>query len=230
MSVLRWDSAWVVSELIHQIKTMCQQTDWLLVLNCVWTGPDVLEIDKTEPNIWFDCKYVNIEESWGWNRDKVQRWETKGRVRWREMMGELPKWEEDCRCIKLVKTLTQNYDWWEFKNEKNKNKRKLKKKNPKKHTFLAFQLQTDTSHNQVTHCGMCKVRRQLKCFAVSYQKTSAKLEFKQQDQVNWFHSCEEGVTEGGLTEEAASMALTAAWNTFFGRRRLVVPLSTMLLS
>jgi len=34
----------------------------------------------------------------------------------------------------------------------------------------------------------------------------------------------------GLTEEAASMALTAAWKTFLGRRRLVVPLSTMLLS
>lgn len=33
-----------------------------------------------------------------------------------------------------------------------------------------------------------------------------------------------------LTEEAASIALTAAWKTFLGRRRLVVPLSTMLLS
>lgn len=33
-----------------------------------------------------------------------------------------------------------------------------------------------------------------------------------------------------LTEEAASMALTAAWNTFLGSLRLVVPLSTMLLS
>lgn len=34
----------------------------------------------------------------------------------------------------------------------------------------------------------------------------------------------------GLTEEAASIALTAAWKTFLGSRRLVVPLSTMLLS
>lgn len=33
-----------------------------------------------------------------------------------------------------------------------------------------------------------------------------------------------------LTEEAALMDLTAASNTFLGRRRLVVPLSTMLLS
>lgn len=87
------------------LKTMCQQTDWLLVLNSVWTGPDVLEIDKTEPNIWVDCKYVNIEGSWGWNRDKIQRWETKGRVRWREMMGELPKWEEDW-WKRWLKTMT----------------------------------------------------------------------------------------------------------------------------
>lgn len=33
-----------------------------------------------------------------------------------------------------------------------------------------------------------------------------------------------------LTEEAALMDLTAASNTFLGKRRLVVPLSTMLLS
>lgn len=33
-----------------------------------------------------------------------------------------------------------------------------------------------------------------------------------------------------LTEEAALMDLTAASNTFLGNRRLVVPLSTMLLS
>ena len=33
-----------------------------------------------------------------------------------------------------------------------------------------------------------------------------------------------------LTEEAASIALTAAWKTFLGSRRLVVPLSTILLS
>jgi len=38
--------------------------------------------------------------------------------------------------------------------------------------------------------------------------------------------------EGGLslTEEAVLMDFTAASNTFFGSRRLVVPLSTMLLS
>lgn len=33
-----------------------------------------------------------------------------------------------------------------------------------------------------------------------------------------------------LTEEAASMAFTAAWKTLRGSRRLVVPLSTILLS
>lgn len=42
---------------------------------------------------------------------------------------------------------------------------------------------------------------------------------------------EKGKSEdSGLTEEAASIALTAAWNTFLGSLRLVVPLSTMLLS
>lgn len=35
---------------------------------------------------------------------------------------------------------------------------------------------------------------------------------------------------GVLTEDAVLMDLTAASNTFFGSRRLVVPLSTMLLS
>lgn len=128
------------------LKTMCQQTDWLLVLNSVWTGPDVLEIDKTEPNIWVDCKYVNIEGSWGWNRDKIQRWETKGRVRWREMMGELPKWEEDCRCIKLVKTLTQNYDWWEFKNEKTNKQRNT--------LFMHFSFKL-TPHTSKWHIVVC---------------------------------------------------------------------------
>lgn len=41
---------------------------------------------------------------------------------------------------------------------------------------------------------------------------------------------EEKKYEEGLTDEAASMAFTAAWNTLRGSRRLVVPLSTMLLS